>query len=807
MPRHINPTKAQRTATAPYNFVPLPESVFTASGAAPTVDAQTLRLWEHRDAFVPGTFSGWIDLEIETLTPLYIRGPVRQRNGKWDTPDARVRPQPYATVGGRPVIPGSTLRGAIRSLVEILSFAKIRPVTRSKPFFRDISPSRISAEYRKYFVEDLGQLSRGIDIAADEEVNVKAPGYAARVRAGFIDFQRRTIRECDFSRVEHRKITSAFPQGMLHDGNGPMATPSWTVQHQQCYVNVDSTPQDYFFKSQVTTTGDGRVRERHPDLYLRFRKVHRLSASPANGLIEGTLVFSGGVPRKHLEFVFLEPQSKRGIPVPDSIWQRFHDDDQISQWQERAFPRDRPERRSREQPGALRDGEPVFFLSDDIEKSEDNPEGLLFLGRAQLFRFPYDLSPNDIVPAKLRDGPLDLAEALFGCVASGKNSEEFTLKGRVYFEDGIANSGGPPWTEEMFAPRILSAPKPTAFQYYLTQDGTRSARELTTYLRTDSTTIRGHKLYWHRWDDDKRLDEAKEPEKQEERLKDLTQGQENRHKQHTVIQPVKPGLRFTSRIRFENVTDVELGALIAALDLPDQCAHKIGMGQPLGLGSVRIQTKLHVMDREERCRKWDTHGVADDDGKRFQDAFESTIMKHAEATDETFVAANQKLRGLRRIARLDVLFLMLEWEKRPRLDQTKSITDLNEFRKRPVLPTPHKVAGRPEPSWRSDPPCPDQPPRVGNNNSTDVTHQRQKITAQPRQVKTKVIQKGQTHPGRIVRVGDKWLASFDGDERNAQIVNPEQLPSSVTEGMRAEFYVVEQSKRVGIRVRFERSLT
>jgi len=798
MPRHVNPTQPARTATAPYNFIPLPEAVLTASDAAPTVNGQLLRPWECHDQFIPGTSSGWIDLEITTLTPLYIRGPILQRQQGWDQRDTRVMPEPYSSSDGRPAIPGSTLRGVIRTLVEILSFSKIGPVTASRPFFRDISPSRISDEYRKHFIDDLGQLTRGNDIQTDQQVNVKAPGYRARVRAGYIDARSRTIRECEFARVEREVIKTAFSQQQFQNGSGPMATPGWGVQHQSCFVAVDSEPQDYFFRRQFHNG-----KQRHPELYLRFRKVRELSRSQSTNLVPATLVLTGNIPNKHLEFVFLSASSSQDIQVPESTWQRFHDDDQISQWQEKAFPRNQPPNGNRRNSGALRDGEPVFFLTDDAEESESNPDGLVFLGRAQLFRFPYDLSPNDLVPATIREAPLDLTDAIFGCVRPGKASSGTTLKGRVFFEDAVAVGGGPSWTEELLVPRILSAPKPTSFQHYLTQDGTRDARQLTTYLAGDTTAIRGHKLYWHRWDDSRGLNEVRVPENQTQRLADLTQGREDRHSQYTVIQPVKIGVQFNSRIRFENLTDIELGALLAAVDLPGQCAHKVGMGKPLGLGSIRVRATLHVIDRDVRCRSWEVDGTRGDDGSRFRGAFEATMLKHAQASGESLIPSNH---GLRRIARLDALFLMLTWRERPGLQSTRQISDLSEFRKRPVLPSPHKVAGKPEPSWPSDPPCPAAPSQAVSGGPTSVVTQSVNVPVR-KQDKPKPVQKGQTRSGRLQRAQDKWIARFEGEERSAEIINPGKIPTNVANGQLAEFYVVGQSKQTGIQVRCERTLS
>ena len=106
-----------------------------------------------------------------------------------------------------------------------------------------------------------------------------------------------------------------------------------------------------------------------------------------------------------------------------------------------------------------------------------------------------------MIPALSAAAPLDMAEAVFGRVAPQRDGGGApAIKSRVAFEDCTVSSPDP-WFEADIVPLLLSAPKVTAFQHNLTQDGRRDPRELTTYLTGDTTTIRGHKprldaLFW-----------------------------------------------------------------------------------------------------------------------------------------------------------------------------------------------------------------------------------------------------------------------------------------------------------------------
>ncbi|MCZ7664443.1 MAG: TIGR03986 family CRISPR-associated RAMP protein [Thermoleophilia bacterium] len=792
MPRHVSPTSPDRTATAPYNFVPLPARVFEVADGI-EVGGEKIKPWEMHDRFVPGTHSGSIELTIETLTPLFIRGAVGQRqDGAWDDRDSRRRPDPYTTPDGRPAIPGSSLRGMVRTLVEILSFSKIQPLTETKPFFRDISPSRISTEYRRHFIEDLGTLQSGIDIASGTSASRTAPCYRARVRAGYFRDTTRTIRECDLFRIEHALIQSTFNGSSVLTGSGPMATPNWSLQQRRIWVQADAADRDYFFYRKTTSNG----RQRHPDLYLRFRKVNAASQTERSGYQSGLLVITGGIPNKHLEFVFLDPLEGAAaeFSVPDAIWDRFHDEDQITQWQEKAFPADRPTNGCRRAKGHLREGEPVFFLTDDHGD-------LVFLGRAQMFRFPYDMSPADLVPRELREGRLDLAEAMFG-----KVDESAAIKGRVQFEDAIATVGGPPWCEDAIVPRILSAPKPTTFQHYLTQDGMKGKDQLTTYIAGDDTTIRGHKLYWHR-DDGSGLSRIKEGNNHDPLLQDLLRVSPQ-DTQHTVIRPVKAGVTFVGRVRFENLTDLELGALLHTLQLPDGCAHRLGMGKPLGLGSIRISARVRVVDRAARYRTWQTTGIAEDeDGSRFRDAFALAIGRHAEQPKETML---DQPHGIRRIARIDALFCLLEWANRPPPTAT-AYMDLNGFRKRPVLPTPHRVVGASEPSWPADPPEPasggaGRDPRRGSSHRSGRqtapraagSRQQERSATRPAQKPTAGVKAGDTVEAVLLEERTRkggWRALHEPTGLAGHIHNSSDVPAEAKPGDRLALVVASVSAR------------
>ena len=138
--KHANPTKprldrknrTEQWAVAPYNFIPLPDKMATAR-----------RPIDH-DSYYPEGATGWIECELETCSPTYIRGMLTE--SEYETfgqakPDQLKDDQkelmaPFFSVGetqieGKPVprIPGSSLRGMIRNLVEIIGYSRMRYVS------------------------------------------------------------------------------------------------------------------------------------------------------------------------------------------------------------------------------------------------------------------------------------------------------------------------------------------------------------------------------------------------------------------------------------------------------------------------------------------------------------------------------------------------------------------------------------------------------------------------------------------------------------------------------------------------------
>ncbi|RMD67399.1 TIGR03986 family CRISPR-associated RAMP protein, partial [Candidatus Parcubacteria bacterium] len=261
-------------------------------------------------------------------------------------------------------------------------------------------------------------------------------------------------------------------------------------------------------------------------------------------------------------------------------------------------------------------------------------------------------------------------------------------------------------------PKILATPKPTAFQHYLTQQEPDDKNQLDHYDSPPphETVIRGHKRYWHQGlspDEGLTLDQIRKPiEEQRERLRELATST-----QHTQFRPVKPGVRFTFRIYFENLSDRELGALCWALhplgDPSKEYCHHLGMGKPLGMGTVKLEATLYLTNRPRRYSS-----LFDDDnwqkgttGPGELLSNRATLERRTQAFEQhvlEVLGLNTTCQHLFQVKRIGMLLKLMEWpgypadpngdifltaQNRPNT-RYMTIQPQNEYRNRPVLPDP-----------------------------------------------------------------------------------------------------------------------
>ena len=235
MPRvkHLTTVPDARTAVAPYNFVPLPETIIPVDAEPPP-----------HDRYDTTRQTGRIECRLVTETPLYVRCPLtcqqfaqgeRERGQRVTdfTRLAKNAPEFFYTCNQeKPVVPGSSLRGMLRSLVEIAAFAKMDRVTRRKPFFRALADETLRDLYQRAFVTRV-----------PHSKIPPHPCYQANIRTGFLrsSDDRYYIEECEHARIDHnagnRLGLAAIPT--INGKTFRSGRIDWDWQHRTIYVVAD----------------------------------------------------------------------------------------------------------------------------------------------------------------------------------------------------------------------------------------------------------------------------------------------------------------------------------------------------------------------------------------------------------------------------------------------------------------------------------------------------------------------------------------------------------------------------------------
>jgi len=173
--------------------------------------------------------------------------------------------------------------------------------------------------------------------------------------------------------------------------------------------------------------------------------------------------------------------------------------------------------------------------------------------------------------------------------------------GKVSISDAIAPQGTYK-LGDFITLGVLSTPKPEAcVNAYVVREGGRNV-------------VRGRKFYRHR------LDGV------------ITRSRKDR--QNKTVQPVMPGSAFTFEVEYTNLRDEELRLLLYALALEPGLWHKVGLGNPLGMGSAHIEIiSWEQIDRRARYHQLGGGRSAPLKGDSLQTQLNEWLRSYRESTE------------------------------------------------------------------------------------------------------------------------------------------------------------------------------
>ncbi|MEY8412833.1 TIGR03986 family CRISPR-associated RAMP protein [Lachnospiraceae bacterium 62-26] len=558
---------------APYNFIGINKNVNR-------VDKEKLQVHNVIDTALK---SGKIEYEIEAVTPIFVSAGKKEKS--------RVE-EFYKNCYGDEVIPGSTVRGLVRSNVQILSSSSvIDDIQNRSLMYRDVAGNKKNNSRKKTYDTLLGSGFLEINGKGDEKIRISV---LKNVRAGYIcnkegsytiiptvvDTVDKDRGKMNYYVVSERKIIEDEFRGFEF-------LKQIELQHEDAPFNSEMRGGSLRYKG----TKNEKYRPYISKIGYYLRGSYQITGITAPGvggeagLRNGYLLSSGPMIEK--KAVYIIPEMDEGgeiIKIPREDIDSYKRDyegkkNQIETIDKKFFRL--PE-----------DGEikPVFYIDTrdgrDEEEEKDNgnkdvgnkekgdKKGRIYFGFTPRLRLFYDKDIYEGIPEEQKEEGIDYSQSLFGYVR-----EKESYKSRLSFMDAKLNAESGKVLGEVSL--ILSGPKPTSYLDYL--KGMNDCP--VTY--NDMFELRGIKQYW---------------------LKEKTERCETGKNQGVVtsFKPYSVGTTFKGEIRFHNLTEEELGMVLWGLILEENSQQNIGKGKPYGYGRVKIHlTGLKVLNQEALYNSYD----------------------------------------------------------------------------------------------------------------------------------------------------------------------------------------------------------
>lgn len=631
---------------APYNFIEFPGKWVERY---PSVE----ELPPH-NSYVNELLSGRIEFTWTAVTPVCV-GAGRQQN------EDRQEVHPFQNHEGY-AIPGNTVRGLIRSHVQILGMSNVRDDLADKTFlYRDLA--KANSIHQKQYNARIGVATT----PKQREEQKKRGGLPDKLRAGYIEWApelnhyRILPAEEDahgrqfyrISEKELRKMDLSGVKGIHYMYQADVWSQLRGLSYKKNRQEINN-----ILKNNVLR---GRFRYKPYFTPVRFslnpegthvKHITDRNSASGKGWTDGYLLSSGFILGKKVHYVIREAAfraSGSGI-VLDDQWVDEYNNDLVrnkhdgGQWTFYHLPK-------KNEPGS----KPVFYA----EHSDR-----IYFGFTPYLRIFYDYSIFQGLPAVFREGDkLDYAKSLFGFTnypaAKGKRA---SYKTRLSFSD-LQAEGTP---HEMPGVAVtLAGPKATAYPLYLKQPEAKKNR-LFSY-NDKEFQLRGIKKYWNK-------------EKAGPQASENGNNQRNENVK-TTLHPLPEGTGFRGCIRFSNLAQDELGLVLWALLLNDQCTIQVGMGKPYGYGQIKLSRDSVRLWIEMKNRKYSDHFTfAGDYMKEDEpDKYIADYKQHMKETQRIEVDEDPGVRSL-----LKMLSQQLPGEK------TRYMS-LKEFKQPKALPTIDEV--------------------------------------------------------------------------------------------------------------------
>lgn len=547
-----------------YNFVPAPKGseVFEPKWAEQV---------SHDIPFSDGE-SGEIELKITAETPIFIRNGHTKEDAELfrrTLEDKNFHPSvdeqkhienylSFSNYKGKYFIPGSSLKGMFRNVLEIMSYSEMNKnlVNNDRFSYRDLTDGSL---YRDTYHSD--EVRCGwLKVGSDGLWEIEDCGRPQRITYEEIDKRFHTNFKSQLTSKVFKNITDYREDAHYHifSFKGKIERLSKNDYSYNKHKNIISKKLNSKFK-----IAKGKYLEIKKNTNELFNRVKLAD-------VDYTLIFTGSPSfDKQKEFLFPEMVQKT-VPLhfdPDKSKQKqkdflfaYKDDDSNNISKDWEFWKDK-----------LKKGErvPIFFTPEG--------NGVKHFGLAFMYKLPYKHSTHEIGPIKDNKINKDLVQIIFG------NIGDDGLKGRVFIGNAFA-SGNYPVQVLSSKREILASPKASYIPFYLKQNEYMNGEYKYISYEDDpnKAQLSGYKRYpVHGSDKDFSA----------EFLGNYDKRQLNNQKVFSYFKPLDRGVTFLLKVRFHNLKPIEIGALLSAITFHGNEAntfHSLGATKPYGYGKVRV---------------------------------------------------------------------------------------------------------------------------------------------------------------------------------------------------------------------------
>ncbi len=523
---------------APYNFVPLGKKVYRKD-----------EITKHSE--ISG-LSGYLEYQVTAKTPIIVDGGDKHF---------------YKNKDGKAAIPGSTMRGLVRSNMQILSQSSVvDDIADGRMMYRCVGRSKNSANIGKY-KEVLSP--QPVTIRFDDKNKTRY--IPQTVKGGYIKNENGKY----YIIPSHMESTAGLKYFIISEKD--ITTRKIKGSEMLC------EERRLQFKNE----------EYHPytmDVYYRASRggntVEEILKTFKEGYKKGSIISSGCMKNKKVFYIIPEQAQKDIFEIPKEDVDSFKRDYEGRKKQFSAAVGRGGENKSKQK--LIKEAQKFYALPED---GETKPifyiikDGKCYFGYTPYLRIFYKNSIYDGISKVQKDNSLDYCKSLFGFAG-----EKESYRSRLSFQQAVIDNE---ISENGKTTVVLGEPKPTSYLDYLINNGKAAS------YNDAQFSIRGVKQYWLH-------------------TKETAGVVGNNKEVGSDLYSYPKGTSFTGRIRFTNLSEEELGMLLWSLLLEKNSQQNIGKGKPYGFGRVEISLKqLKVLDTDamyasealclEPYRDWKEH--------------------------------------------------------------------------------------------------------------------------------------------------------------------------------------------------------